>query len=66
MGANIVSEILTFRIIIKIHVELRATAVHLDQDKFSSTLLIFHLKAACLIRASGKAINNVTDSLRCF
>lgn len=64
--ANIVSGTLTFRIIIKIHFELRAMSVHLDQDKFSSTLLNFHLNAACLIQASGKAINNVADSLRSF
>ena len=63
---NIVSGILTFQITIKIDFELRAMAVHLDQDKFSSTLGNFHLNATCLIWASGKAINNVGDSLRCL
>lgn len=63
---NIVSGILTSRGMIKIHLELRAMAVHLDQDKFPSTLLNFHLNAACLIQAAGTAINNRADSLRCF
>lgn len=62
--ASIVSGILTSRRMIKIHLELRAMAVHLDQDKFSSTLLNFHLNAACLIQASGRGINNGADSLR--
>lgn len=61
--ANIVSGILTSRRMIKTHLELRATAVHLDQDKFSSTLLNFHLNAACLIQAAGRTVNNGADSL---
>lgn len=57
------SGILTSRGMIKIHLELRAMAVYLDQNKFSSTLLNFHLNAACLIQAAGRAINNGADSL---
>lgn len=64
--SNIVSGTLTSRRMIKIHLELRAMAVHLDQDKFSSTLLNFHLNAVCLILSAGRAINNGAGSLRCF
>lgn len=63
---NIVSGTLTSRRMTKIHLELRAMAVHLDQDKFSSTLLNFHLNAACLMQAAGRAINDGAGSLRCF
>lgn len=46
--ASIVSGILTSRRMIKIHLELRAMAVHLDQDKFSFHLAEFSSKCSML------------------